>query len=722
MNKFYILLLTMILVASTTKAQNSYLTAGNNFSTLDVLSDFDMLSTFDLCNGNLYAHTGDTIVVIDMATESELVRYGKPSGYNAFPSFVYANPSQNEIWAGFTVTGNSDDRIYRIDTETGLWEHKATLTGNFDMEIVNGKLIVDGAIYGDENIIYLLDTTGTNNHRAIIETTGNSAGIATDAQGNLYYATSTMDVNVLVKWSNTDLATVLYSETAEVLQMSVAQKLSDLPAGAYDCDVDQAGNVVFNINDYSSNKIVAMWNGTPGDGSNYDTLAYTADDMDWLTMIKTTGNVLDPGAENGAFVLSYARPIAKITGTNLAPQLTQAFETIQKSIDAPSLSFNLNDYFTDPDDDNQFSYAILSNSFPDVAQANIDNSSLTIAFAEAGQTTLTIKAENAGRFITTQIVVGVHNPISDEFTLADFEDLDLETNSYWNGSEGDGFFQTNNTIFSNNYNTEYGSWSQWAYSSVTDNTTAGWSNQYSAITGGSFEAINSNTGTYGVSYASAYEPPVVKFADQRAHMVKGFYVTNSTYAALSMRDGDAYSKKFGGATGIDPDWLKLSVYGFHNGENTDTITFYLADYRFDNNAQDYIIQTWQWIELSQLGYVDSLQMLLSSSDVGQWGMNTPAYFCADNFYIGQAETGLDATTHHSEFNVYPNPTNEQFSIQLPEQANGDVTISDVTGKVMMQVSNARNQQTIDVSRFTAGLYLVQWQSGNRIITKRLIKQ
>jgi hypothetical protein len=262
--------------------------------------------------------------------------------------------------------------------------------------------------------------------------------------------------------------------------------------------------------------------------------------------------------------------------------------------------------------------------------------------------------------------------------------LSLADESYWNGSEGEGYFQTENVIFANEYNTEYGSWSQWAYSNVTDNTTPGWANQYSAITGAGFEADEPGSGTYAVGYASAYAPPMVKFADDKAHTVKGFYVANSTYAALAMMHGDNYSKKFGGETGNDPDWLKLSVWGLHNGANTDTVEFYLADYRFDDNVQDYILQTWQW--------------------------------------VGDAENSIEAFADDVDFQVYPNPATDHISINFPEYSRGKVTIIDVSGKVVMQTKFATINQKIDVNSLSPGLYMIQVQTGSQIKTKRIIKQ
>ena len=126
-------------------------------------------------------------------------------------------------------------------------------------------------------------------------------------------------------------------------------------------------------------------------------------------------------------------------------------------------------------------------------------------------------------------------------------------------------------------------------------------------------------------------------------VVSGFYITNSTYAAISMRDGDMFSKKFGGISGNDADWFKLVIRKYFGGVlSTDSVEFYLADFRFQNNAQDYILTSWQWVDLTSLGNSDSLLFTLSSSDVGQWGMNTPAFFCIDNFTTSDAGVGIAA--------------------------------------------------------------------------------
>jgi hypothetical protein len=107
-----------------------------------------------------------------------------------------------------------------------------------------------------------------------------------------------------------------------------------------------------------------------------------------------------------------------------------------------------------------------------------------------------------------------------------------------------------------------------------------------------------------------------------------------------MKDGDQFSKKFGGASGNDPDFFKLQILGFRGSTQTAAIDFFLADYRFENNNQDYVVDQWTRVDLANLGVIDSLKFSLSSSDNGQFGMNTPAYFAMDRIeYSAVPEPG-----------------------------------------------------------------------------------
>ena len=216
--------------------------------------------------------------------------------------------------------------------------------------------------------------------------------------------------------------------------------------------------------------------------------------------------------------------------------------------------------------------------------------------------------------------------ISRAQVVSDFEGIIVEPNLYWNGADGSGFINSGLARFVNDYNLAWGSWSGFALSKVTDNTTEGWGNQYSAIVG---SGVNGST-TYAMVYPSAN----ILFTNGGTNLISGVYVTNSTYAALSMRSGDAFAKKFGGASGSEPDWYKLTVEGFDShSASTGIVEFYLADFRDSNSANDYIVTDWRWLDLQKLGWVAQLKFTLLSSDNGMWGMNTPGFFCMDDFTV-----------------------------------------------------------------------------------------
>jgi hypothetical protein len=215
----------------------------------------------------------------------------------------------------------------------------------------------------------------------------------------------------------------------------------------------------------------------------------------------------------------------------------------------------------------------------------------------------------------------------------DFEDLTLAPQSFYNGSDGAGGFVSQTAFFNNNYDAQFGFWSGWSYSNQTDVTTAGFMNQYSAYNvpdGGGDGSPN-----YGVAYNGQFGAAYIRLPDGTAPV--SVRVTNTTYAALSMRDGDMFAKKFGGPGGTDPDFFVLTIYGLDDsGAVSSSVPFFLANYTFQDPALNYIVSSWTTVDLTPLGNVTSLAFGLISSDIGPFGMNTPAYFAIDNLIVAPA--------------------------------------------------------------------------------------
>ena len=204
---------------------------------------------------------------------------------------------------------------------------------------------------------------------------------------------------------------------------------------------------------------------------------------------------------------------------------------------------------------------------------------------------------------------------------ATFDDLGLGSESFLNGSTLSGGYTSGGLFFENNYSPAFDSFTGFAASTTTDTTTPGFTNQFSNITGAGADG----SAGFGLAFLNG------RVVLPSLQIVLGAEFTNTTYAALSMLNGDAFAKQFGGATGDDPDFFRLLIEGFDDfGSSTGIVELMLADYRFADNSLDFVLDQWVFQDLTALGFVKELAFSFESSDVGTFGINTPQYFAIDN--------------------------------------------------------------------------------------------
>ena len=339
-----------------------------------------------------------------------------------------------------------------------------------------------------------------------------------------------------------------------------------------------------------------------------------------------------------------------------------------------TLTFDLSNTFDDPDNNNQF-IEISVQSCPSEITATIDNKVLSVSRNTSNaftNKTLVIRATSNGKFVDMNVSVsGVE--VSVTVGIATFDDVALGSTGYWQGEDGENEMFSGGWIFTNYYYQEWSFWGGFTASNHTDLTQSGLDAQYTAITAGGYNG----SAQYGVAYTEGVQTEVYA-SDGAAHTVTGCYVTNNLWAYQSITEGDYSSTPFGGPSGNDPDWFKLTATGKNaSGQTVGTLDFYLADYRFTNNADDYVVTTWEWFDLSPLGAVSTIAFTLSSTKGNQYGMLTPAYFCIENFN-GEAPT--PPTPPQDEPPYVVNPVDDVILETYPEtitiDLNGVVTDPD----------------------------------------------
>lgn len=311
---------------------------------------------------------------------------------------------------------------------------------------------------------------------------------------------------------------------------------------------------------------------------------------------------------------------------------------------------------------------------------------------------------------------------------ADFESIILANESYWNGSDysgttnGVGLFDTTITDgfheFSNQYDTTWGAswgfWSGWAFSNQTADTTSGLPGQYSSYAGGAYNGSNYAIGQDGseIILAGGVSPEL--------------RITNVNYAAYSMLNGDSFGKEFGSqydangsVDGTDgEDWFLLKILCYNLSDVlVDSVELYLADYRFADNTQDYIQKDWTTVSLNSSETLGRLKFSLTSSDEGQWGMNTPAFFAIDNLSAGS----VNIEENELAYRIFPNPAIDIVNIQTNSD-KGTIEIFDITGKQISSKNYTSEMFQLNISSFPAGTYYAVLSSETSRKTTKIIKQ
>jgi len=195
-------------------------------------------------------------------------------------------------------------------------------------------------------------------------------------------------------------------------------------------------------------------------------------------------------------------------------------------------------------------------------------------------------------------------------------------------------------------------------------------------------------------------------------------ISNSIYAYNSMKFGDFVGKKFSAA---EKDSFVLIITGFSNEVKKFSKRVYLADYRFADTNKNFMLDTWQIVKFNQNETADSLSFTLVSSDNGQFGMNTPAFFVMDNVTVAEF-TGSVNKMATQVVRSYPNPATHSIQFEIPS-VETNVMIYQSNGILCKQTQIQSNFELINIDDLSAGLYVVKFQNAlGQTFNTKFIKQ
>lgn len=230
----------------------------------------------------------------------------------------------------------------------------------------------------------------------------------------------------------------------------------------------------------------------------------------------------------------------------------------------------------------------------------------------------------------------VFGPSAHAKTIVDFETLGatLANDSAYVGQDGAGGFAEKGVQFNNSYGTFPGGdfWSGNAYSNRTSfNPNNPYANRNDTVSVPGTGVDGSSTWGVIFSDSAIITAPNGAFFDS-------LYVTNTRTAQQLIVNGSQFSDPFGGDSGNDEDLFTIQFHDLSG--NAGFVEVVLADYRFSDNTQDYVLDEWQLVDLSSLNQSSQIGVRFTSTDTGQFGINTPTYAAIDNIAYSVPEPGM----------------------------------------------------------------------------------
>lgn len=202
------------------------------------------------------------------------------------------------------------------------------------------------------------------------------------------------------------------------------------------------------------------------------------------------------------------------------------------------------------------------------------------------------------------------------------DDVEPNVESFETQFEGDYHYgyETDNLTFEHFYNEEFGYWGGFALTRKFDTDAANglFENQYAVYNASASEG----DGALIYYYDSYNEPCDIVLKDATMLTSVRLNLTTYTYASITDEDINSYARTF-----ADGDYLKVVFTAMSADEALDSVECYVVDYR---DGKRFVATNWDIYDLRLLGKgYDAVRVTIETTDVGEYGANTPLYIALD---------------------------------------------------------------------------------------------
>ncbi len=198
-------------------------------------------------------------------------------------------------------------------------------------------------------------------------------------------------------------------------------------------------------------------------------------------------------------------------------------------------------------------------------------------------------------------------------------------------------------------------------------------------------------GYYGTFFGK--RPTDMLFTDTRLYTPVSVYVNLNSWAYYAVVGKDSFARAF-----HKGDKFTLTIHGVAADDSEKTVEVDLASF-----PDDALIAAtdWELVDLSPLGAVKELYFTLSSTDSGEYGMNTPAYFCLDKLSVEPVENS--AIEPISELQAQSDIRYIRRTGMVYIDGTDFACVYDVNGRQIMAVE----AQSFSVENLPHGVYFIK---------------
>lgn len=185
-------------------------------------------------------------------------------------------------------------------------------------------------------------------------------------------------------------------------------------------------------------------------------------------------------------------------------------------------------------------------------------------------------------------------------------------------------YANDNLTFQHTYDQTYGNWYGFAQSRCYDMESGAYENQYSV-----YNEAPASGDCFLLYYYDTYNSvdmntPMDILSNGEGVAFRSIGVCLPTYVYKTVTEGNPYARAF-----VDGDYLKLSFIGLDdNLRECGVVEYYAVDLR---DGKQHFTTSWTEVDLLSLGSeLQGLRIRIETTDVGDWGPNTPLYICIDD--------------------------------------------------------------------------------------------